>query len=150
MEPVIQVYLLGHVAQSVGNNRQSAVIDGESQISITRDFPYLILGAHFWPHASFEDLSPTVGGSVSEIINDEAKQGGMYANISLEQLGEITMPKAVDCLSRNVEATSYQKLWKSKHGSAYLGVEKTSSTATTSKERVGKHPKQQRAKKVPV
>jgi len=98
MEPVIQVYLLGHVALSVGNNRQSAVIDGESQTSPTRDFPYLKLGAHFWPHASFEDLSPTVGGSVSEIINDEAKQCGMYANISFEQLGEITMPKAVDCL----------------------------------------------------
>ena len=77
----------------------SAVVYGESQISPMRDFPYLKLGAHFSPHASFEDLSPTVGGSVSEIINDEAKQCGMYANISFEQLGEITMPKAVDCLS---------------------------------------------------
>jgi len=144
------VYLLGHVALSVGNNRQSAVIDGESQTSPTRDFPYLKLGAHFWPHASFEDLSPTVGGSVSEIINDEAKQCGMYANISFEQLGEITMPKAVDCLSRNVEATSYQMLWKCKHGSAYLRVEKTSWRATTRKDKVGKRCKQRQDKKVPA
>ncbi|CAD6253339.1 unnamed protein product [Miscanthus lutarioriparius] len=150
LEPVIQVYLVGHVALSVGNNRQSAVIDGESQTNPTRDFPYLKLGAHFWPHASFEDLSPTVGGSVSEIINDEAKQCGMYANISFEQLGEITMPKAVDCLSRNVEATSYEMLWKSKHGSAYLRVEKTSWRATTMKDKVGKCRKQQQDKKVPV
>ncbi|CAD6253332.1 unnamed protein product [Miscanthus lutarioriparius] len=150
LEPVFQVYLLGHIALSVGNNRQSAVIDGESQTRPTRDFPYLKLGAHFWPHASFEDLSPTVGGSVSEIINDEAKQSGLYANISFEQLGEITMPKAVDCLSRNVEATSYQMLWKSKYGSAYLRVEKTSWRATTRKDRVGKRRKQRQDKKVPV
>jgi hypothetical protein len=142
MEPVMQVYLLGHVALSVGNNRQSAVIDGESQTWPTRDFPCLKLGAHFWPHACFEDLSPTDGGSVLEIINDEAKQCGMYANISFEQLGEITMPKEVDCLSRNVEATSYQMLWKSKHGSAYLRVER--------KDRVGKRRKQRQDKKAPV
>ncbi|CAD6253303.1 unnamed protein product [Miscanthus lutarioriparius] len=150
METVIQVYLLGHVALSVGNNRQSAVIDGESQTSPTRDFPYLKLGAHFAPHASFEDLSPTVGGSVSEIINDGAKHCAMYANISFEQLGEITMPKAVDCLSRNLEATSYQMSWKSKHGSAYLRVEKTSWRATTRKDKVGKRCKQRPDKKVPA
>jgi hypothetical protein len=98
----------------------SAVMDGKSRTSHTRDFPYLKIGAHFSPHASFEDFSPTVVGSVSEIINDEAKQCGMYANISIEQLGEITMPKAIDCLSGNVEATTYQMLSKSKHGSAYL------------------------------
>jgi hypothetical protein len=126
-------------------------MDGESQTSPTRDFPYLKLGAHFWPHASFEDLSPTVGVSVLEIINDEAKQCGMYANISFEQLGEITMPKAVDCLSGNVEATSYQMLSKSKHGSAYLWVEKASCRATTKKDnKVGKRRKQRQDKKVPV
>jgi hypothetical protein len=43
LEPATQVYLLGHVALSAGNNRQSAVIDGESQTSPTRDFPYLKL-----------------------------------------------------------------------------------------------------------
>jgi hypothetical protein len=149
LEQVIQVYLLGHVALSVGNNRQSAVIDGESQTSPMRDFPYLKLGANLWPHASFEDLSPTVGGSVSEIINDEAKQCGMYANISFEQLVKITMPKEVDYLSRNVEATSYEMLWMSKHGSAYLQVEKTSWRATTMKDKVGKCRKQRQDKKVP-
>ncbi|XP_066335840.1 uncharacterized protein [Miscanthus floridulus] len=150
MAPVSQVYLLGHVALSVGNNRQSAVINGESQTSPTRDFPYLKLGAHFSPHASFEDLSPTVGGSVSEIINDEAKHCAMYANISFEQLGEITMPKAVDYLSRNLEATSYQMSWKSKHGSAYLRVKKTPWRATTRKDKVGKRCKQRQEKKVPA
>ena len=87
---------------------------------------------------------------MSEIINDEAKQCGMYANISFEQLGEITMPKAVDCLSGNVEATSYQMLSKSKHGSAYLRVEKTSWRATTRKDKARKCRKQRLDKKAPV
>ncbi|CAD6342864.1 unnamed protein product [Miscanthus lutarioriparius] len=110
----------------------------------------LKLGAHFWPHASSEDLPPAVGGSALEIINDEAKQHGMYPNISFEQLGEITRPKAVDCLRRNVAATLYQMLWKSKHGSAYFRVEKTSCRATTRIDKVGKCRKQRRDKKVPV
>ncbi|KAG0530442.1 hypothetical protein BDA96_05G186800 [Sorghum bicolor] len=150
LEPVFHVYLLGHVTLSVGNNRLRAVMDGESQTSSMRDFPYLKLGAHFWPHASFEDLSPTVWGSVSEIINNEEKQCSMYANISFEQLAEITMPKAVDCLSGNVEATSYQMLSKSKHGSAYLQVERTSWRANTrKKDKVGKRRKQRQDKEVP-
>ena len=61
------------------------------------------------------------------------------------------MPKAVDCLSGNVEATSYQMLSKSKHGSAYLRVEKTSWRATNRKDdKVGKRRKQRQDKKVPV
>jgi hypothetical protein len=150
LEPIIQVYLLGQVTLSAGNNRQRTIVDGESQTSHTSDFPYLKLGAHFWPHASSEDLSPAVGGSALEIINDEAKQHGMYPNISFEQLGEITRPKAVDCLRRKVAATLYQMLWKSKHGSAYFRVEKTSCRATTRTDKVGKCRKQRRDKKVPV
>jgi hypothetical protein len=148
MEPVIQVYLLGHVPLSVGNNRQRTTINGESQTSPTREFPYLKLGAHFWPHASSVDLSPAVGGIASEIVIDDAKRHGMYANISFEQLGEITIPKAVQCLRRNVAATLYQMMWKSKHGSAYLRVEKMPWGATTTKGNVGNRHKQQQDKKV--
>jgi hypothetical protein len=122
LEPVIHVYLIGHVALSVGKNRHRAVTDGESQTSLMRGFPYLKLGAHFWPYASYDDLSPGVNGSASEMINGEAKQHAKYRNISFEQLDEITITKAVDCLHRNIAATSYQTLWKSKHGSAYLQV----------------------------
>ena len=73
LEPIVQVYLLGHVALLARNNGQRTIVDGESQKSHTRDFPYLKLGAHLWPHASSEDLPPAVGGSALEIINDEAK-----------------------------------------------------------------------------
>jgi len=153
LEPVIQVYLLGHVALPARNNRQRTIVDGESQTCPTGDFPYLKLGAHFWPHASSQDLSPAVRGSTSEIISDEAKQRGMYhmmyANISFEQLGEIMMSKAIDCLRRNVAATLYQMLWKSKHGSAFIRVKKTSWRESTRKDKVVKCCKQRR-EKVPV
>ena len=74
----------------------------------------------------------------------------MYPNISFEQLGEIMMPKAVDCLRRNVAATLYQMLWKSNHGSAFIRVEKTSWRESTRKDKVGKCCKQRREKKVSV
>ncbi|KAF8673179.1 hypothetical protein HU200_048728 [Digitaria exilis] len=123
LEPVTQVYLLGHTTLSaeIGNNRrQRVVVDGEA-----RDFLFLKIGVQFWPHASSEDLLPAVRGSMTETINGEATQRGLCANMSFQQLREIMLPKAVDCLRKHVAATSYQALWKSKHGRAYLQVEKT-------------------------
>jgi hypothetical protein len=75
-------------------------------------------------------------------------QPGFYANISFEQLGEIMLTKAVDCLRGNATATTSQMLWKSKHGRAYLQVEKTSfRVASTCKDRGGRRQKQRRGKK---
>uniref|UniRef100_A0A0A8YWV1 Uncharacterized protein n=1 Tax=Arundo donax TaxID=35708 RepID=A0A0A8YWV1_ARUDO len=36
------------------------------------------------------------------------------------------LPMAIDFFRRNTEATVYQMLWKSKHGTAYIQVEKGS------------------------
>lgn len=84
------------------------------------------------------------------MINRQVAPRGMYANISFEQLGEIMLPKAEDCLVGDVAATSYHMLWKSKHGNAYLQAEKTSWPPITSgrKDRGGKNHKQFRSKKV--
>jgi hypothetical protein len=61
-----------------------------------------------------------------------------------------SLPKAEDCLGWNVRATSYQMLWKSKHGSAYLQAEKTSwlPIPLGRKDRGGKNQKQSHSKKV--
>ena len=103
-----------------------------------------------WPHASSEDMLPAVGGSATEMINREVEPCGLYANISFEQLGEIMLPKAKDCLGGNVAATSYQMLWNSKHGSAYLQADKTPWPPIPSgrRDRGGKNQKQSRFKKV--
>ncbi|CAD6256494.1 unnamed protein product [Miscanthus lutarioriparius] len=66
----------------------------------------------------------------------------------LTKLGAIIIPKAVDCLSRDVATTSYQILWKSRHGGAYLQVGKTSWRGTTQKDRGRKQPKRCPSKKV--
>jgi hypothetical protein len=149
LEPVIQVYLLGHVALSVRNNMQRAVADGESKINLMSEFPYLKLGVHFYPHAPFEDLSPGVEGSATEMINGAAVKHGLYAKICFEQLGDFMIPKAVDCLHGSAAANSYQMLWKSKHGGAYLQVEKISwGLTTTGRGLGGNRPKQRQGKKV--
>ena len=66
------MYLLGHVALSIGNNMQRAVADGESKTSPMSEFRYLKLGVNFYPHAPCEDLSPAVEGSVTEMVNGVA------------------------------------------------------------------------------
>ena len=60
------------------------------------------------------------------------------------------LPKAKDCLGGNVAATSYQMLWNSKHGSAYLQADKTPWPPIPSgrRDRGGKNQKQSRFKKV--
>jgi hypothetical protein len=128
---------------------QRAVADGESKINLMSEFPYLKLGVHFYPHAPFEDLSPGVEGSATEMINGAAVKHGLYAKICFEQLGDFMIPKAVDCLHKSAAANSYQMLWKSKHGGAYLQVEKISwGLTTTGRGLGGNRPKQRQGKKV--
>jgi len=38
------------------------------------------------------------------------------------------LPKAIDCLRQKAEATAYQMSWNSRHGTAFLQVEKTGLT----------------------
>jgi hypothetical protein len=77
------------------------------------------------------------------------QHGSFWANIScFEQLCKMMLPKAVDCLHGNVAATSYQMLWKSKHGGAFLRVEKIPWRLTTQKDMGGKRSERQQVKKV--
>ncbi|WVZ50747.1 hypothetical protein U9M48_001972 [Paspalum notatum var. saurae] len=130
LEAVGQVNLLGHVALSGWSNRQRSA--GFQ--------PYLKLGVQFWPHASCEDLSPAVGGSATEMINGVGEatattqlQHGLYSNICFQELlGEILLQKAAHYIrsrsgsSAAAADTSYQMLWRSRHGRAYLKVQRAS------------------------
>ncbi|XP_062201806.1 uncharacterized protein LOC133904356 [Phragmites australis] len=122
LEPVIEVFLQRHIPLSEYSMHRSKAVEGES--SCLKNLPHLKLGLLFSPHGSSEDLVPAVESSATEVIDGEL-QSGMHKNISLEQLDEFMLPKAIDCLHRKPEATSYQMLWKSKHGTAFLQVEKT-------------------------
>ncbi|WVZ53837.1 hypothetical protein U9M48_004726 [Paspalum notatum var. saurae] len=119
LEPVTKVCLQGHVPLS-------AAITGGEACCPTRGSQYLKFDVVFLPHASSKDLpSPAAGGTATEMINGDAADSGLYANISFEQMVEIMLPKAVECLRRNAGATAYQMVWRSNHGGAYLRVEKT-------------------------
>ncbi|TVU40683.1 hypothetical protein EJB05_14153, partial [Eragrostis curvula] len=57
------------------------------------------------------------------MMSDE-QQHCLHTDIGLEQLGETMLSKAIDYFHQNTKAIVYQMLWKSKHGSAYIQVEK--------------------------
>jgi hypothetical protein len=50
----------------------------------------------------------------------------LHVDVNLEQPEEIMLPKAIDYFYRNFEATIYKMIWKSKHSSALIQVEKAS------------------------
>lgn len=143
LESVIVVYLQGYITMSARDNRQTTIIRS-GKTCPKRDFPFLKVAGIFSPHASSEDLLPAVGGGLAtEMINGETAKCGLHPNISFEQLGKIMLPKAVHYLRGNAAASSYQMLWKSKHGGAYIRIEETSRRATNRKSRGGKWQKWQ-------
>ncbi|KAM0889688.1 hypothetical protein ACQ4PT_027610 [Festuca glaucescens] len=59
------------------------------------------------------------------VIGAEEKLHVVHANIGLDELDQVLLPRAVDFLYRSTEATAYQLVWKSKHGTAHVYLEKT-------------------------
>lgn len=47
-------------------------------------------------------------------------------DITLDQMNEIVLPKSLDSFYQNTQETVYRMLWKSKHGSEYIVLEKSS------------------------
>jgi hypothetical protein len=126
LEPVIEVFLQRHIPLSEYNLHRSKA--GESESVCLKNMPHLKLGLLFSPHGFSEDLAPAVESSATEVIDGAEQSGGggvQYTNISLEQLDEFMLPKAINCLHHKAEATAYQMSWKSRHGTAFLQVEKT-------------------------
>ncbi|GJM96378.1 hypothetical protein PR202_ga13205 [Eleusine coracana subsp. coracana] len=128
LEPtVIEVFLQRHVPLSEYNVNRRAV--DNMHVPCLKDVPHLKLGLLFSPHGSSEEmttLAPAAAESAAvEVIDGEEQRGGVHRNVSLEQLDEFMLPKAIDCLHRKPEAAAYQMFWKSTHGTAFLHVERT-------------------------
>ncbi|RLN28115.1 uncharacterized protein C2845_PM05G15210 [Panicum miliaceum] len=122
VEPVIEVALQLHIPLSGYNKHSSNAGEGDS--SCLKNVPHLKMHLLFAPHGGSEGLLPSVESSAIEVI-DGVEQSGAHTNISLEQLDELVLPKAIDCLRRKAELTVYQMFWRSKHGAAFLQVGKT-------------------------
>jgi hypothetical protein len=122
LEPVITFALHCQVSLPVYRKQETSL--SEDLISL-QDYPYLKAGIAFSPHGSLEDMLPA--NRSSEIAATVYKeQHFLHTDITLEQLEEIMLPKAIDYFSQNAEAMVYQMLWKSRHGFALIQVEKPS------------------------
>ncbi|WVZ61671.1 hypothetical protein U9M48_011508 [Paspalum notatum var. saurae] len=122
LEPVIEANL--HCQVSLSQYNRQTTLMSKGRISL-QDPPLLKAGLLFMPHGSSEDLLPVNTSSATEVIHGD-KQHCLHTNITLQHLEEIILPKAVDYFDQNAEASVYQILWKSKHGTAYIQVEAAS------------------------
>jgi len=123
---VIEVYWQCQIPLTEYSTQRRAIAEGRAACS--KDAPHLKLGLLFTPHGSLSlgGVTPTrVESSALEVIDGEEQRGAHYTNLSLRQLDETMLPKALECLYLRAEATAYQMLWKSRHGAAYLQVKKT-------------------------
>ncbi|XP_066398517.1 uncharacterized protein [Miscanthus floridulus] len=122
LEPVIIFNLQWLVSHSVYSKRKTSLSEGTMSL---QNSPYLKAGIAFAPHGSSEDMLP-VNKSSETVEIDGSQQHVLHTDISLEQLEEIMLAKAVDYFCHNGEASVYQMIWRSKHGAARIQVEKPS------------------------
>ncbi|CAL4906217.1 unnamed protein product [Urochloa decumbens] len=122
LEPVITVNLQCHISLSGCNKHRALLSEFKNSL---QDTPYLKAGIVFAPHGYSEDLLPVDNTpAIAAIYTDE--QHCLHTDFTLGQLEEIVLPKAIDYFYKNDKATVYQMLWRSKHGTAYINVEKAS------------------------
>ncbi|KAG2631354.1 hypothetical protein PVAP13_2NG189200, partial [Panicum virgatum] len=120
LEPVISFYLNCQVSMSVYSKQKTSLSE---DIISTQEYPYLKAGISFAPHVSLGDMLPANRSSeIALIVHKE--QHCLHTDITLEQLEDIMLPKAIDYFHQNAEATVCKMLWKSKHGYALIQVEK--------------------------
>jgi hypothetical protein len=123
LESVIEVNLQCQVTFTEYNKQRSSMFEGN--FSQLQDSPDLSVGLLLTPHDSSEDLLPADRASAVVMIDGE-KQHRLHTDVTLEQVQEIMLPKAIGYFSQNTEATAYQMLWNSRCGTAYIQVEKGS------------------------
>ncbi|CAL5077154.1 unnamed protein product [Urochloa decumbens] len=110
LKPVIGVNLQCQVSLSPYKKQRTLSFEDTTSL---QGYSYLKAGIYFAPHRS-------------EIVAILGKEHCLHEDVTLEQLEEIMLPKALDYFHQNTEATIYKMIWKSKHSSALIQVEKSS------------------------
>ncbi|KAL6848647.1 hypothetical protein ACP4OV_021230 [Aristida adscensionis] len=113
LESVIEVNLQCQVSLSEYNEQMPSLPECKNSL---QDSPRLKVGLVFTPHGSSEEMYADKSSTIAAV--DDEKQHCLHANITLEQLEEVMLPKAID-FRQNTEARVYQMLWM-----AYIQVEK--------------------------
>ncbi|CAL4932489.1 unnamed protein product [Urochloa decumbens] len=86
--------------------------------------PHLKAELLFTPHGCSKDRLPAERSSAIVTMYGE-EQHCVDTDITLDQMNEIVLPKSLDSFYQNTEAAMYRMLWKSKHGTEYIVLEKT-------------------------
>ncbi|CAL5077145.1 unnamed protein product [Urochloa decumbens] len=122
LEQIIEFNLQCQLSLPVYSKQKTYLSEG---IMSLHGSPYLKAGISFSPHGSSDEMLPANKSSVLVAIVGGEHQC-LNTDIPLEQLEEVMLPKAIGYFCQNAEATVYQMIWRSKHGSARIQVEKPS------------------------
>lgn len=127
-EQVIVVHLQCHISlpdHDLHKSRQNSAPEHGQRSYLNSGLSHLKLGVLFIPHDSPDDVEPAAESYAFEVI-DEKEQEMVHRNACLQDVDEKLLPKAVDYLCQNAESRMYQMCLRSRHGTAHLCVEKTS------------------------
>ncbi|KAK1649467.1 hypothetical protein QYE76_067272 [Lolium multiflorum] len=131
-EEVIVMYLQCYVELSdEQRSRQKATENGRRRTRNSGSAPPLKLGALFIPHDSPISIEPAAESYALEVI-DGKEQETVHKNLSLQDVDEKLLPKAIDHLCQNPNSRTYQMCLRSSHGTAYLCVDKAATRVPSS------------------
>ncbi|GJN24361.1 hypothetical protein PR202_gb12098 [Eleusine coracana subsp. coracana] len=88
-----------------------------------QDSPHLQVALVYMPHGSLEDVLPVDTSSAVAEIHGKDKHW-LHTDITFEELNETMLPKAKNYFHHNIEAAIYQKIWRPKHGAAFIQIKK--------------------------
>lgn len=127
-EPVIELFLQGNMWVCAGQQGETRTTENGSGagIVVPEKRQLLKLGALFTPHASPKNSGQgRCSTAVEEVVNGgQGRHTGKHRGVSWEEMDRFLLPKAMEYLRGDVEATTYQLFWESGHGTLQLSVEK--------------------------
>uniref|UniRef100_A0ACD5XJ52 Uncharacterized protein n=1 Tax=Avena sativa TaxID=4498 RepID=A0ACD5XJ52_AVESA len=128
-EEVIVMYLQCYLER---RSRQKATENGRRTSTPNSSLAPLKLGALFIPHDTPIGIEPDVADSYALEVIDGKEQETVHRNLSLQDVDEKLLSKAMDRLSQDTKSRAYQTCLRSRHGTAYLCVDKTPARVRTS------------------
>jgi len=130
LEPVTEVNLQCQISLSPYKYNKQKTLPFEDILSL-QDSSCLKAGIYFAPHRSLQHMLPANRSSeIVAVVGED--QHCLHVDVTLEQLEDIILPRALDYFYQNTEASIYKMIWKSKHSSALIQVEKASMSAQKS------------------
>jgi hypothetical protein len=131
-EEVIVLYLQCYVELSdEQRSRQKATENGRTSNRNSGLAPPLKLGALFIPHDTPIGIDHGAETYALEVI-DGKEQETVHKNLSLQDVDEKLLHKAIDHLCQNPNSRTYQMCLRSSHGTAYLCADKAGTRAPSS------------------